>query len=85
MKHIKSYMYKPNEIELAHEIARRLDDHDAVPLYLSFTQQVSHEKLTELLEKVCGIPDRNIKRTRGALFTFLVGQYMKYGDGRPRD
>ncbi len=82
MKPIKSFMYSPTEIQLAHEIADRLNDPEAMSLYLSYTQQFPHEKLKEILNKVCSIPDRNIRRTRGALFTFLVGQYRQYGNGR---
>jgi hypothetical protein len=77
-------MQTPIQVQLAHEIAERLDDNDAIPLYLTFVQQVPHEKLRELMDKVCSIPEREIKRTRGALFTFLVGQYLKYNNGRAR-
>jgi len=73
-------MYTPTEIQLAHEIAERLNDPDALSLYLNYAQQYPHEKLRELLNRVCSIPEKNIKRTRGALFTFLVGQYKKYDD-----
>jgi len=77
--------YNPVEIQLAHEIAERLNDPEALSLYLSYTQQVSHEKLREILNKVCSMPDRQIRRTRGALFTYLVGQYKEYGHGYNRN
>ena len=77
-------MYSPIEIQLAHEIADRLNDPEALSLYLSFTQQIDHEKLREILNKVCSIPEKEIRRTRGALFTFLVNQYKRYGNDRPR-
>ena len=73
--------YNPIEIQLANEIAARLNDPEALSLYLSFTQQFPHEKLREILNKVCSIPDKKIHRTRGALFTYLVGQYKEYGYG----
>ena len=85
MKHITSYMYSPIEIQLAHEIADRLNDTDAMSLYLSYAQQFPHERLRELLNKVCSTPDKDILRTRWALFTFLVGQYKQYGNDRPRN
>jgi hypothetical protein len=75
--------YNPIEIQLAHEIAERLGDPDALPLYLTFTQQFPHERLREILNKVCSLSDRQIRRTRGALFTYLVSQYRQYG--HPRD
>ncbi|WP_394772120.1 hypothetical protein [Mucilaginibacter sp.] len=71
--------YNPLEIQLAHEIAAKLEDPNALSLYLTFAHQVPHEKLRELLDRVAGIPDRQIKRTRGALFTHLVNQYKQYG------
>ncbi len=85
MKPIQSYMYTPTEIQLAHEIAERLNDPDALSLYLSYAQTFPHEKLRELLNKVCSIPERNIRRTRGALFTFLVGQHKRYGNDGTRN
>ncbi len=76
MKSINHYTnhYNPIEIQLAHEIAERLNDPEALSLYLSYTQQFPHEKLRELLNRVCSIPDRQIRRSRGALFTHLVNQ-----------
>jgi hypothetical protein len=85
MKHINTFMYTPTEIQLAHEISERLNDPEALSLYLSYAQQFPHEKLRELLNKVCSIPDRSIKRTRGALFTYLVSQHKRYGHGYSRD
>jgi len=78
-------MYTPTEIQLANEIAERLNDPDALSLYLSFARQHPHEKLRDLLNKVCSIPEKDIKRTRGALFTFLVGQYKQYSYGSARN
>ena len=78
-------MYTPTEIQLANEIAERLNDPDALSLYLSYARIFPHEKLRELLNKVCSIPEKEIKRTRGALFTFLVGQYKKYNYGSTRN
>jgi hypothetical protein len=71
--------YNPIEIQLAHEIAERLNDPESLSLYLSYTQQFSHEKLRELLNRVTSIPDRDIRRSRGALFTHLVNQHKKFG------
>lgn len=70
-------MYTPKEIQLAEDIAEALHDPDALSLYLSYTQQFPHEKLRELLAKVCSIPDDKIKRSRGALFTYLVSQHKR--------
>ena len=72
-------MYTPKEIQLAEDIAAALNDQEALSLYLSYTQQVPHEKLRELLAKVCSIPSDKIKRSRGALLTYLVSQHKRHG------
>ncbi|HYG40077.1 MAG TPA: hypothetical protein VD908_15725 [Cytophagales bacterium] len=67
--------------KLALEIANALNDIEALPLYNAFTQKYSEEFLRKILLRVLSIPDEKIKRTRGALFTFLVQQH----GGRPRN
>ena len=71
-------MYTAKEIQLAEDIAEALHDPEALSLYLSYTKEFPHEKLRELLAKVCSIPDEKIKRSRGALFTYLVSQYKRH-------
>lgn len=78
MKSIKHHIYSPTEIQLANEIASKLSDPNALSLYLSYAQKYPHEYLRELLNKVCSIPDNQIKRSRGALFTYLIGQREDY-------
>ncbi len=63
--------------KLAHEIAYALGDLDALSLYESYTKKYSEAFLRKLLNRVMSIPDRKIKRTRGALFTYLVGQHER--------
>ena len=77
--------YNPIEIQLAHEIAERLNDPEALSLYLSYTQQFPHDTLREFLNRVSSLPDRQIRRSRGALFTHLVNQYKQYGHGYSRN
>jgi len=83
--HSNNTNYNPLEIQLAHEIAAKLQDPDALSLYLSFAHALPHDKLRELLEKVEGLPDRLIKRSRDALFTHLVNQYKQYDHDYTRD
>ena len=87
MKSFKEYshIYTPTEIQLAHEIAERLNDPEALSIYLSYAKQLPHEKLREILNKVCSLPDKQIRRTRGALFTYLVQQHQQYGYGYSRN
>ncbi len=66
--------YDPHEIKLANEIASTLKDWDALPLYLGYTRKYQESFLRRLLAKVMSIDENKIKRSRGALFTFLVNQ-----------
>lgn len=64
--------------KLAHEIASSLDDHEALSLYITFTKKYSEAFLRKILLRVLSVPDEKIKRTRGALFTYLVQQHGKH-------
>ena len=64
-----------NNHELALEIAEALNDMDSLQLFLSFTERYPEEYLRKILDKVLAIPQDRIKKTRGALFTFLVKQH----------
>lgn len=66
--------YHPEEIKLANEIAETLKDREALPLYLSYAQKYQEAFLRKLLARVMSIDERKIRRSRGALFTFLITQ-----------
>lgn len=66
--------YDPQEIKLANELAETLNDRDAFQLYCSFARKYQESFLRRILAKVMSIPEIKIRRTRGALFTFLVNQ-----------
>jgi hypothetical protein len=66
------YHMNHSKAELAQEIADTLNDLEALPLYESFTRRYSEKYLRAQLAKAMAIPSHKIKRTRGALFTFLV-------------
>lgn len=68
-------MYTLKEHALAEELADRLHDRNSISLYLMFTKRYTEAHLREVLEKVMSIPDNKIKRTRGALFTYLIKQH----------
>lgn len=67
--------YAPQDIRFANEIADTLDDRGSLQLFLHFVEKYKEEHLRKILEKVMSIPERKIKKTRGALFTYLVSQY----------
>lgn len=64
--------YSPQEMRLAHELAETLDDRDALPLYLQFTRKFQEAHLRRILAKVMAIDATKIRKTRGALFTYLI-------------
>ena len=67
--------YEPNEIRLANEIAETLKDRDALPLFLTYTRKYQESHLRRILAKVMSMPENSIRKSRGALFTFLVNQH----------
>ena len=67
--------YAPQDIRFANEIADTLNDRGSLQLFLHFVVKYKEEHLRAVLEKVMSIPERKIKKTRGALFTYLVSQY----------
>lgn len=71
------------EEKLARELADALNDSEALPLYIAFAQKYAEAHLRKLLQRVLSIPESQIRKTRGALFTYLVGQ--NYGKGSSRD
>lgn len=74
-----------NPSELAIEIAESLDDLEALPLYQDFTERFHEDLLRKILMKVLSIPSDKIKKTRGALFTYLVKNHARYGNRYPRN
>lgn len=74
--------FEPHEVKLANEIAETLKDRDSIASYLLFTRKYKETFLRETLAKVMAIEEAKIRRTRGALFTFLVNQHGTYGHSR---
>jgi hypothetical protein len=71
----------PNK--LAREIATVLDDLDALPLHQSFTRKYSETFLRKILMRVLSIPERKIKRSRAALFNYLIQLHEHSTKQRP--
>ncbi len=67
--------YSNQEIKLANEIAAALDDRESIQMHLQYTARYQESFLRRILTKVMSIPEQNIRRTRGALYTFLVNQH----------
>jgi hypothetical protein len=71
------------EERLAREIADALNDSDSLAVHIGFVKKYSEAHLRKVLQKVLSIPEDQIRKTRGALFTYLVNQ--QYGKGSTRD
>ncbi len=71
-------MYTPKQIMLAEELAETLHDWHSITQYLKFTALYTEEQLRDVLNRVMAMPHEKIKRSRGALFTYLLQQYDTY-------
>lgn len=71
----KKFVPKTREDFLALELAQDLDDLQALPLYLSYAQKYPEMVLRNALVDVRRIPAHKIKKSRGALFNYIVQKY----------
>lgn len=71
--------FKPTTREevLAHDLATALNEPEELPLYLSLVKAYSEPFLRETLAKVNQTPRHRIKKSRAALFTYLLRHYGK--------
>ena len=74
--------YEPHEVKLANEIAETLKDRDSIALFLIYTRKYKEQFLKDILAKVMAMDERKIRKSRGALFTFLVNQHGAHGNSR---
>jgi hypothetical protein len=69
---IKSNMFTPNEITLAHTLADALEDRKSLAFYLSCAKKYPKEYLLATLTHVVTLPDHSIRTTRARLFTNII-------------
>ena len=77
-----TFEYDPYEFNLAREIAGALHDLDSLQLHLQFVRKYKEEHLRKTLQKVLAIDERKIKRSRAALYTYLINRGDQYGNDR---
>jgi hypothetical protein len=70
---------------LAMELADSLNDTESLQAYVTFTEKYSEEFLRKVLTKVLSIPENKIRKSRGALFTFLIKQNAQYTTNHSRN
>lgn len=74
--------YSSQEIRLANEIADVLKDWDSINLHLKYVRRYKEEFLRRVLAKVMSIDERNIRKNRAALYTFLINQSRDHANSR---
>jgi len=75
-------MKNSKEEKLAEELADTLSDQESLPFYRDLVLKYSETFLREKLKKVMSIPQEQIRKTRGALFTYLISQHEHRHDSR---
>lgn len=63
-----------HEIKLANEIAAILKDQDSIAMHLQCVRRYKEDFLRKVLSKVMSIDESKIRRSRAALYTFLINQ-----------
>lgn len=67
--------YLTREELLAKKLAEGLDDFESLKFYLSATRKFPEELLIKIYREVKSIPSYKIKKSRGALFNYLLQKY----------
>ena len=73
---LNSFTLTKEEI-LAGDLAEGLDDKLNFAFYLSVARKYPEEFLRKIFSHVRGIPSSKIKKSKGALFNYLVQKYEK--------
>lgn len=75
----RNSFYLMKEEILAGDLADGLDDKLNFAFYLSVARKYPEEFLRKIYSHVRGIPSNKIKKSRGALFNYLVQKYENRG------
>ena len=59
-------------------IAKELDDDENIGLYKSYFDRYPHETIQKALDQTLMVPAEKIKKSKGALFNYLVQQLYKF-------
>ena len=69
---LKDFVPKTKEEQLALEVAQTLSDENSFYHYVQLCQKYPENLIRQILEEVQAVPAHQIRKSRGALFTFLV-------------
>lgn len=81
----KGFQPKNQAELLALDLAKELDDPPGLPLYLSYAKKYPASLLRQALGVVKEIPSQKVKKSRGALFNYLVQKYAQKTRNHSRD
>ena len=76
---------RSKEKSFAQELALSLNDHESLSLYESYARRYSESLLQKILEEVLQVPIERIRKSRGALFTYLLKKYAHNSHNNHRD
>ena len=71
----KDFQPQSREELLALDLAQSLNDRKGLALYLNYAKKYPEQFLRQILGEVNALSSHKIKKSRGALFTFLVKRY----------
>lgn len=71
----KTFIPRNSQDLLALDICQALDDSDNLPLYISYIRKYPPKIIQQAFNAARKLPENKIKKTRGALFTYLVKHY----------
>lgn len=66
---------RTREEVIAWDLALGLSDMKAIPLYLAYAKKYPEYLLRKVMGQVREVPDNQIKKSRGALFNYMIQQY----------
>jgi hypothetical protein len=72
--------YSQQEIKLAREIAEKLKDTESLPFHLKQVRKYKEEFLRKHLDHVLSLTKEQIKKSRAALYVYLINQSPRDGD-----
>ena len=70
-------LFLTREELLARDLAAGLDDEENLRFYLSVCRKYPEEFLRKTYSQVKQIPEKKIKKSRGALFNYLIQKHEK--------
>ncbi len=81
----KEFRPQTKEELLALDTASALNDFKSLPLYLKYAQMLPEPLIRQKLSWIKQIPEENIKRSRAALFNWVIKKYVKRYHQKHRD